>query len=118
MKRHFVLAGWMRITGWYSWQPSSAATPQAAVGSRGTVVRLVKMDGTTLELRGAKVVGDSIKGRDAFGNADIAVASSDVRVVATRRFDGPRTALAVTGGLLAVIGGWFLLLLTSSGPTF
>ena len=76
-------------------------------------MRLVKIDGTTLELRGAKVVGDSIKGLDAFGNADIAVASSDVRVVATRHLDGPRTALAVTGGFLAIIGGWFLLLLTS-----
>lgn len=101
----------MMITGCYSWQPSSAATPQAAVGSRGTVVRLLNIDGTTLELRGAKVVGDSIKGRDAFGNADIAVASSDVRVVATRHLDGPRTALAVYRGFVAVIGGWLLLVL-------
>lgn len=110
LKRRAVVAGWMTCAGCHSWQPTTA-TPEAVLVSGSADVRLVKTDGTILEVYDARLSGDTIRGHDGGSKATIAVASRDIVSMTVRQFSGDRTALAVVAGALAVAAGFVLLLL-------
>ena len=85
--------------------PASGAVEQA--GAKGEPsVRVELTSGMRYEIYGARVVGDSVIGRNtpsAHAESErIANATSDVKRVTRHKLSAWRTVLAVTGGLLAL----------------
>jgi hypothetical protein len=105
--------------GCLTWRPAPATLPaaQAVTAARGRPVRLTTRASGRVELRGPRVIGDSVIGETPAREPDIvkaraAVALADVTAVQVRRVSVGRTALALVGGtLVTAIGA-----VASSGP--
>ena len=105
-----------------TWRPANASLPasRAIAEAPGGVIRFSSRSFDRVELRGARVEGDSLVGylRPHAGAPDenlrVTVALRDVLTVEERRLSAGRTGLAVAGGVagvLAVLAG----LIASSG---
>jgi uncharacterized protein (DUF2236 family) len=104
-------------TGCRTWQPAGAITE-----TRGRSIRVSTPSLDRVEMRGARIEGDSVVGRLpnaevalTGANPRVAVALADVRTVEEHRLSARRTTAAVIGGVLGAVVLWGLLIL-SSGP--
>jgi hypothetical protein len=114
-------------TGCRTWQPVGApqAVARAIADARGHAIRVSTPSLDRVEMRAARIEGDSVIGRlptaevAATGASPrVAVALADVRTVEAHRVSAGRTTAAAVGGVLGAAALWALLILTSGPITF
>jgi hypothetical protein len=106
------------LAGCGTWRAQNGPPSEVVPANTASRLRIVRHDRSTLELREARVVGDSIVGQAGDPPVRVAVALADVE-----RIDARRTSAARTGGLTlgvfavvvlvtaaaataALLGGW------------
>jgi hypothetical protein len=123
MRRSFALASRARTTraltavalasitvasaGCRSWQPSPIERVSPATLANAKAVRVTRLDGSTLEIAGPQLAGDSLVGSVGSPPQRAAVALRDVQRLEERRVDAGRTGgltAAILLGALAVVG--------------
>ena len=110
-------------SGCRTWRPANASLPASRVIAEapGGVIRFSSRSFDRVELRGARVEGDSLVGylRPHAGateaNPRVAVVLRDVRAIEERRVSAGRTGLAVAGGVAGVLAVWAGLIASSGG---
>ena len=108
--------------GCRSWRPATPSIPaaRAIADARGRTIRLSSRSIERVEVRGARVEGDSVVGQlparvAAGANPRVAMALADVLSVERRRVSVGRTALAVGGAMLGALAIWAALIGSSDG---
>jgi hypothetical protein len=79
---------------------------QVIADERPVELRLTLHDGRRLEVRGLRIVGDTLTGVTSDGREQVSVALSAVRAVEVARLDGVKTAVATVGigiGIAAIL---------------
>jgi hypothetical protein len=84
-----------------TWHAEKGPAPQVVAARGGGRLRIVRQDQSVVELVEARVVGDSIVGLDGSSLRHVAVATSDVLWIGTRRVDVAHTAALAVGVVAA-----------------
>jgi hypothetical protein len=79
------------------WKPAELGPTREFLNGR---TRIERSDGTTMIMRGPRLVGDSVVGTHERTSARVALASADVRRIEVEQIDRGRTAAAGAGLLL------------------
>ncbi len=90
------------LSGCTGWHEVAMGSPPP-ISDHAQSLRLTLTDGRPIELRNARIVGDSVIGGSP---ARTSVAVHDIKTLAERRANGGKTMLAVIGtlGALAAVG--------------
>jgi hypothetical protein len=85
-----------------TWHGQRGPAPQVVAAHGGSRLRIVRQDQSVVELVEARVAGDSIVGLDGSSLRRVAVATSDVLWIGTRRVDLAHTAALAVGVVAAL----------------
>ena len=96
-------------TSWRARPP----TPDAFLASDSLVVRVTLTDSTQLDLEGAHIAQDSLRGMDTQSQLPVTVPLSDVELIQTRHLDAAKTVTLVLGVGLATLIVFFIALAQS-----
>jgi hypothetical protein len=91
-----------------TWRANQEPVPQVIAKPGEGRVRLYRGDGSTLEMRYAHIVGDSLVGEGGTPSRRVTIATADVSRVDTRGVDAVRTAALTAGVILAAAGAVLL----------
>lgn len=106
------------LAGCTSWHVEDAPVAEVLTRDQPDVVRVTRIDETTLPVYDPRVVGTSLRGLPTARAVNgISIALGDIRSVATKRFSFGKTALLVLAGLGGVVL-FDLLQSTNSNATF
>lgn len=99
-----VLLVLMGLGGCTTWTASRQSLPELLEREPRAVLKVVRSDLSTHQLRSAAIVGDSLVGVRTPGNTNFAAPLADIRSVEVRRVSAGRTAMLVAGiGITAAI---------------
>jgi hypothetical protein len=79
------------------WKPAELGPTREFLNGR---TRIERADGTTMIMRGPRLVGDSVVGTHEKTSARVSLASADVRRIEVEQIDRGRTAMVGAGLLL------------------
>ena len=102
----------MFVSGCHVWKPIELGPTREFVNGR---MRIERTDGTSMIVRGPRVVGDSVVGTHERTSARVALASADVRRMEVEQIDRGRTAVVGAGLLLLY---WAYVAVVSNSTTY
>ncbi len=106
------------LAGCTSWHVEDGPVAEVLTRDQPDVVRVTRIDETTLPVYDPRVVGTSLRGLPTARAVNgISIALGDIRSVATKRFSFGKTVLVVLAGIGGVVL-FDLLQSTNSNATF
>ncbi len=106
------------LAGCTSWHVEEAPVAEVLTRDQPEVVRVTRIDETTMPVYDPQIVGTSLRGLPTAKAVNgISIALGDIRSVATKRFSFGKTVLVVLAGIGGVVL-FDLLQSTNSNATF